>query len=200
MVEYPKVTLLIARHGNTFDPGETVLRVGKRTDLPLSPSGRQQAVLLGDFFKERYPVIDAIFVSSLKRTQETAAIAYPTIPYVIDPIFDEIDYGDDDGRPETEVMARVGKAALQAWEEACVPVLGWHVFPEEIRQNWLEFIQNLSKQTHKVVLVVTSNGIARFLPKVLGDSSYSPKLRTGAFGIVELTNAWKVTCWDVRPE
>jgi len=200
MVEHPKVTLLIARHGNTFDPGETVLRVGKRTDLPLSQSGREQAILLGAFLKERYPVLDTIFVSSLKRTQETAAIAYPNVPYEVNSMFDEIDYGEDDGKPEADVIARVGKAALQAWEDACIPVPGWNVAPEEIMKNWINFIQNLSRQTHKVILVVTSNGIARFVPKILGDSFYSLKLRTGAFGVVELRNAWKVTSWDVRPK
>jgi transcriptional regulator GlxA family with amidase domain len=29
-------TLIIARHGNTFEDGETPRRVGARTDLPLS--------------------------------------------------------------------------------------------------------------------------------------------------------------------
>ena len=35
--------LLIVRHGNTFETGETPRRVGLRTDLPLSSSGRKQA-------------------------------------------------------------------------------------------------------------------------------------------------------------
>ncbi|HAO37083.1 MAG TPA: histidine phosphatase family protein, partial [Hyphomonas sp.] len=35
--------LIIVRHGNTFDKGDTVTRVGGRTDLPLSASGLAQA-------------------------------------------------------------------------------------------------------------------------------------------------------------
>ncbi|MEL6754250.1 MAG: histidine phosphatase family protein, partial [Pseudomonadota bacterium] len=43
-------TLYIVRHGNTFDTGDTVLRVGGRTDLPLSTSGEMQATALGIHF------------------------------------------------------------------------------------------------------------------------------------------------------
>jgi len=42
--------LFIVRHGNTFDPGDTVTRVGARTDLPLSSSGRAQADALARHF------------------------------------------------------------------------------------------------------------------------------------------------------
>jgi len=38
--------IVICRHGNTFDKGEIVTRVGARTDLPLSTSGRTQAKIL----------------------------------------------------------------------------------------------------------------------------------------------------------
>jgi len=43
--------MLIARHGNNFDPGQTAVRVGIRTNLPLSASGRQQAINLGNYLK-----------------------------------------------------------------------------------------------------------------------------------------------------
>ena len=33
----------IVRHGNTFDRGDVILRVGGRTDIPLSTSGIDQA-------------------------------------------------------------------------------------------------------------------------------------------------------------
>ncbi|MFZ4686424.1 MAG: histidine phosphatase family protein [Hyphomonadaceae bacterium] len=35
--------IFIVRHGNTFDKGDVVTRVGGRTDLPLSTSGSAQA-------------------------------------------------------------------------------------------------------------------------------------------------------------
>ena len=39
--------IYIVRHGNTFDKGDVVTRVGARTDLPLSRSGFAQAEALG---------------------------------------------------------------------------------------------------------------------------------------------------------
>lgn len=192
-------TLLIARHGNTFDPGDTVLRVGKRTDLPLSNSGREQAKKLGEFLNDKHPKIDHIFVSSLKRTQETASIALPGHAYEINPIFDEIDYGIDDGKPETAVVARLGEQSLKQWEERAIPPVGWHVNPEKIIQDWMDFAKNCIENT--TTLVVTSNGIARFASYILGGAPTLSKMRTGAIsGLSYTDNAWKLDFWDVRPD
>ena len=43
----------IVRHGNTFGPGEVLRRVGARTDIPLVPSGEEQAQALGAWFAEQ---------------------------------------------------------------------------------------------------------------------------------------------------
>ena len=39
--------VILARHGNTFDPGEQPVWVGARTDLPLVAKGRDQAAEIG---------------------------------------------------------------------------------------------------------------------------------------------------------
>lgn len=211
------LTLLIARHGNTFDAGDTVLRVGKRTNLPLSNSGKEQAKKLGVFLKEKYPKIDRVFVSSLKRTQETASIALPNNRFEINPMFDEIDYGIDDGKPETEVIARLGAEALKNWEENSIAPKDWHVDAEKIKQDWRDFAKNLitsvgaipcgcPSSTSMTILVVTSNGIARFAPSILSKVSFQHltpllKMRTGALSAFEYNEEnWKIDFWDKRPE
>ena len=202
------ITLLIARHGNTFDPGDTILRVGKQTDLPLSHSGREQAKKMGSFLQEKYSHIDRVFVSSLKRTQETASIALPNISAEINPIFDEIDYGIDDGKPESEVVARVGEDALKQWEENSIPPAEWKIEPEKIIHDWQIFAKHCAEQhpDGATILVVTSNGIARFAPSIVGASGARPgltpsvKLRTGAISAFHyLEGVWQVAYWDVRP-
>jgi len=198
------LTLLIARHGNTFDSGDTILRVGKRTDLPLSNSGREQAKKLGEFLNEKYLKIDRVFVSSLKRTQETALIALPNTTAEIDPIFDEIDYGIDDGKPEAEVVARVGEEALKQWEESAIPPEGWLIEPEKVIQDWQDFAKKCVAGKDVTILVVTSNGIARFAPYIAGDfksfsKTHSIKMRTGAVSALQFNNeTWQVMYWDVR--
>src|SRR5690348_5084015 len=105
-------TLLIARHGNNFDPGQISVRVGKRTDLPLSSSGQQQAKNMGHYLR-RYKINpSAAFTSHLKRSQQTMEIALATAQITLTPIirdmFDEIDYGPDEGKTYEEVVARIG--------------------------------------------------------------------------------------------
>ncbi|HRQ61108.1 MAG TPA: histidine phosphatase family protein [Alphaproteobacteria bacterium] len=88
-------TLIIARHGNTFGPGDTVTYVGGRTDLPLVESGVEQAKALGRYLREHRLIPDVVYSSNLQRTQETARIAVKesgiTNPVFPLDIFNEID-------------------------------------------------------------------------------------------------------------
>jgi len=104
-------------------------RVGARTDLPLSSSGRAQAEILAAELSE-YSFTHA-YCSPLMRTQQTAmAIISPEIPLETLEFLTEIDYGEDENKPESEVIARLGQDMLDLWDlEAIVPE-GWHVNPD----------------------------------------------------------------------
>lgn len=206
-----KTTLLVARHGNTFDKGDILLRVGARTDLSLSESGKAQASALGEYLREHYPIIDTAYTSTLKRTIETASIAlscYPSPP-LQEPLgcFDEIDYGEDDGKPEDAVIARIGQEALDRWDTDATPPEGWHVDIDAIKQNWKHFASMLlTSYSGQTILVVTSNGIARFAPYILDNpdifmASNNIKLSTGALACLSYEKGkWHVEYWNKRPE
>src|SRR5258706_236449 len=107
------IKLLIARHGNTFGPGDIVTRVGT-TDLPLVESGLQQGRNLGTYLQKEF--------------------------------------------------------------------------------------------ADKIVLVVTSNGIARFSPYLTGNfdafiAEHNIKISTGALCIFENSSAetWRCLKWNVKP-
>jgi broad specificity phosphatase PhoE len=51
--------IVIVRHGNTFEAGETPRRIGARTDLPLTADGQAQADALGRWFAAQRAVDDA---------------------------------------------------------------------------------------------------------------------------------------------
>lgn len=204
-------TLIIARHGNTFNKGETPTRVGARTDLPLVEKGREQAAAIGRYIKEnRHLTPDVVYSSNLQRTIETARIAIkesgvanPVFPL---DIFNEIDYGPDENKTEDEVIARVGADALQKWDEEGVPPEGWVVDPGGIIENWQNFAAQIAAHDDdETVLVVTSNGIARFAPYLTGDfdafrKQYDIKLATGALAIFKLENGrWVVKGWNIKP-
>ena len=202
--------LLIARHGNTFGPHDIVRRVGI-TDLPLVDTGLQQGRLLGAYLQSNQLIPDVIFTSTLKRAIQTAEQAQhemqTCLPVETLSIFNEIDYGPDENQPEDSVIARLGVEAMSAWETSAQVPSGWHVDPQEIIQNWHDFAARLI-QDHagKTILVVTSNGIARFSPYLTGNfatfrKAYGIKLSTGALGIFvngPPSSDWLCSQWNVK--
>ncbi|MEI7669064.1 MAG: histidine phosphatase family protein [Pseudomonadota bacterium] len=203
--------LIIARHGNTFNEGEEARRVGK-TDLSLVDSGLIQGTKLGEYFLKSNLLPDIIFTSELKRTIETARQIENALGIIIKfsnlSIFNEIDYGIDENQPESEVIKRIGIEAIKDWDENAIVPQGWIVNPEEIIENWLSFSRDIvEKYFGKNILVVTSNGIARFSPYITGDfkvfaENNKLKISTGAFAIFENygdnTN-WHCKGWNVKP-
>jgi probable phosphoglycerate mutase len=193
--------LYIVRHGNTFDKGDVVTRVGGRTDLPLSASGKVQARALAEHLKNvRFATARS---GPLKRTRETAAeilAAQAEAPELTTELFlREIDYGPDENRPENEVVARIGKAALEAWERDSIPPPGWRVDPAALVGNWQELFSDLAKE-EGAHLIVTSNGIARFALAAASEVRTDAKLGTGAYGIVEISGGEAIVpAWNVRP-
>lgn len=206
-------TLIIARHGNTFGPDDTVTYVGGRTDLPLVEKGVEQAKALGRYLRDNRLIPDVVYSSNLRRTQETARIAIKesgvTNPVFALDIFNEIDYGPDENRPAAEVQARIGEEALKAWDEHGIVPPGWKADPEAIIQNWLGFADQIrAHDDNETVLVVTSNGIAKFAGFILskgytmnhGVPGVLPKLSTGALGIlIHQGGRWVVKEWGLKP-
>ena len=201
--------IYIVRHGNTFDKGDTVTRVGARTDLPLSISGQVQAGQLAAHFREIVPQgFDAAFCSELQRTRQTAQAildAYDARPDLTELEFlREVDYGPDENQPEDQVIARIGEAALEAWDRAATPPPGWDVSPDELKAEWASLLSTLSgPQSSAPVLIVTSNGIARFvLDAVISVQCElgSIKLKTGAYGLIRTEpDGATLLKWNVRP-
>jgi len=202
-------TLIIARHGNTFEKGETPRRVGARTDLPLTESGRAQARAIGFWLKNKGYYPEAVYSSELKRTKETAEIALAEAGYK-EPvfalsIFNEIDYGPDENQPEDAVIARLGAQALQDWDKNGTVPPGWNFDPAECIENWQNFARHIVDDRQDCVMVVTSNGIARFAPHITGNfgdfsQKHDIKISTGAVCVLDFTDGrWTVTDWNIKP-
>lgn len=197
--------LIIVRHGNTFDKGDTVTRVGGRTDLPLSTSGLAQADALAAHFSDTRFV--AAFCSPLARTRQTAramiGMRTKSPALIVLPFLTEVDYGPDENQPEDKVVARIGEAALEAWERDATPPDGWLVNPDALREGWRELLSRAAGLgSGDTALIVTSNGIARFLPDVVDaqPDQLDRKLKTGAWGVVDITpDGSRITEWNCRP-
>jgi broad specificity phosphatase PhoE len=197
--------LFVVRHGNTFDAGDVVTRVGGRTDLPLSGSGKVQAEKLAAHFADT--PFTAALASPLERTRATARAILGTRTdapaLLIRSFLREIDYGPDENQPEEVILARLGEAALSAWDTDGTPPQGWIVDPAAIRAGWSDLLKDVGALPADAnVLVVTSNGIARFLPDVVDavPEGLDRKLKTGAWGEVAITRqSARILAWNLRP-
>lgn len=198
----------VVRHGNTFDRGDTVTRVGARTDLPLSRSGQEQASKLASHFSAARIQFTQAVAGPLRRTVETAEAilaGQDTPPRLqIEAFLREIDYGPDENRPEEDVVARLGENVLHRWETQAIVPPGWQVDPDALVESWRGWFASVGAAGTGPVLCVTSNGIARFArfaAEAAAPQDGDLKLKTGAFARfeVEPDGTARIADWNIRP-
>jgi len=205
-------SLLFARHGNTFGPGDKVVWVGRETDLPLVEKGLEQAAAAAEALRRKGLIPDAIYCASLQRTRRFATIVAETLGLaepVVDPRLDELDYGSWAGRSNDEILAANpgAAAAMEAWNagDAWPEGAGW-VSEKRVVMAGLESYaaERLAPGRHARPLTVSSNGILRFLPRLLletGSELTSFKMRTGHLGLIERDgNGACLRTWDSSAE
>ena len=195
--------LLVVRHGDTFLPDEPPRRIGARTDLPLTPRGEAQAGNVAAWLRagDRHP--DLALTGPLQRAARTARLIVAALPSVCPLVeagwLDEVDYGPDEGRPEAEVIGRVGANALARWDRSAEPAPGW---PVDRAARIADCRTGVATLPIGTTLLVTSTGAARFilLALGLGDGAASMRLRTGAIGEIEIgVTGARLNRWDMRP-
>ncbi|WP_158240635.1 histidine phosphatase family protein [Telmatospirillum siberiense] len=203
--------VLFARHGNTFAPGDKVVWVGRETDLPLVDKGLVQAAAAAEALRRTGLIPDAVYAASLRRTRRFAEIIADSLGLaapVIDPRLDEIDYGRWAGRTNDEIASDGpdAEAAMVAWggRDVWPAEVGWATTWAEVEAAVTAFsTQCLALAGHRRPLVVSSNGILRFLPRVLLAGQAQPdsfKMRTGHLGIIDCQDGEAcLRCWDVAP-
>jgi probable phosphoglycerate mutase len=204
--------LLFARHGNTFAPGDKVVWVGRETDLPLVEKGLEQAAAAASALRRKNLVPDAIYCASLQRTRRFAIIVAEALGLaepVIDPRLDELDYGAWAGRANDEILTAdpAAAAAMEAWNSADIwpEQAGWGSERRAVMAGLESFAADrLAPGLHARPLVVSSNGILRFLPRLLLETAAqlpSFKMRTGHLGLIERDdNGAQLRAWDSSAE
>ena len=166
--------IFLLRHGNTFAPGEKVVWVGKSLDLPLVPSGMEQARLCAAALSKNVSGISAVYCSTLRRTREYAEVILRELnlglSLRVDSRLDELDYGRWGGLAKDEVIQKFGAAELEAWESASVwPThADWGSSEEEVMAEIRSFVDDLVESQGPAgrVLVVSSNGRIRYFLKL----------------------------------
>lgn len=194
--------IVIARHGNTFEAGEPPRRIGARTDVSLTTAGVAQAEALGRHLAGEGHRFARVLVSPLLRTRQTAAAILEHLPPAppAEPCewLREIDHGPDEDMPEDAVLARIGRAALDAWDKSAEPPADWIVDAPMRLAAWRALFE---ASPAGPTLVVTSNGAARFAALAASACLPSLKLPTGGYGVIQRTadGVLEVPTWGRRP-
>ncbi|WP_291841934.1 histidine phosphatase family protein [Maricaulis sp.] len=176
--------VLLARHGNTFGPGDTPVWVGAKEDLPLVESGEAQARALGEALAEKGLTPARLICGPLKRTRRAAEIVAELTgfagPVEIDTRLTEIDYGSWGGKTNDEIVAEFGQDTLDCWDKRHTRPDGvdWSPPDDELKANALAALADAAK-TDGLAVVITSNGILRYMHAALAGEDANAKVRTG---------------------
>ena len=199
--------ILLLRHGNTFEAGQTAVWVGGRTDLPLVEKGREQADNAGTALSRAFPQLDLIISGPLQRTRETALIVakhfdYPPEKIVIDPRLREIDYGLWEGKSSEQIRAMSGAAELEAWEKNSKwpEGAGWSSSLAEQTEKLQQFMTDVANRNIGSALVVSSNGIFKLLGKWIDPSRADVKMATGHISLLRSSaSEFTIKGWNLAP-
>ena len=183
--------ILLARHGNTFGPGDTPVWVGAKEDLPLVESGEAQARALGEALKTAGATPARLICGPLKRTRRAAEIVAGLTGFAgeieIDTRLTEINYGSWGGKSNDEIIAEFGQAALDCWDKRHNRPDGvdWSPSEADLKANALAAMTDAAS-TDGLALVITSNGILRYMHAALSGDDGNAKVKTGHLCAAEL--------------
>lgn len=203
-------TLLLFRHGNTFEAGAVPVRVGARTDLPLTAKGESQAAAAADFVKMGGRPVGIVKAGPLQRTRRMAEIIAVPLGMTVeeDPRLREIDYGLWEGLSDEAIAEKFGPEALDAWEyEGIWPeAAAWTPAREEIEAQLRAFLEEEHAALcaeDKDRVAVTSNGILRLLHPLVATQPVNwpeTKVKTGHFCALAPRGAiWGIETWNMAP-
>ncbi|MER9559175.1 histidine phosphatase family protein [Mesorhizobium sp. M0323] len=207
--------LILSRHGNTFDPGDKVVWVGRRTDLPLTGEGGRQAQRLGNTLCQSDIRLGGLYCGPLRRTRQHAEIVAECIGGTPLPIVDsrlaEIDYGAWEGLSSQEIIAQFGREELETWERysAWPRSPGWSPSEATLAHGVTTFVEHLARTQGEdsAALAVTSNGVLRYFLRLADDTlkvkmgGRSGKVATGNICILEVRKGnCQVHAWNIAPD
>ena len=197
--------ILLARHGNTFGPGDKVVWVGAKEDLPLVEKGEQQAAALGEALRDAGLTPAHIICGPLKRTRRAAEIVSELTGFGgeirIDERLREIDYGSWGGKSCDEIIAEFGAEAREEWDlhHRRPPSADWSPSEDTLRSNALASMA-AAAELDGLTVVITSNGILRYMYNALTGPDADVKVKTGNTCAVDISgDGGSRLFWNEKP-
>lgn len=148
------VELLLVRHARTGLNEES--RYQGVSDAGLSEAGREQARELGEALRGALPDGAGVWSSSLRRSRETARLAFPGRELRPDPRLDELDLGRLEGRSHPEAKRHVGEPYDRWLRDLAGSAPPGGESPERLRRRTTDWVRDLSPG--RVHVAVTHDG------------------------------------------
>ena len=215
MNETKSFRLLLLRHGNTFEAGQTAVQVGCQTDMPLTEKGLSQAQLFTDLLKQQELLPNAIYSGSLQRQTQTADILHKSFNQATlikqQNALDEIDYGLWEGLTAEEIQAKWPNESKAWHEQARWPE---SVFKTQLQDHQIalkQWLMDVSQQVPEngLVVAISSNGIIRlmlqWIPQLWNILVYERKMDTykvgtGHYCDLTINNLVpSINAWNIKP-
>lgn len=154
--------LYLVRHGRTLWNDE--MRYQGSSDIPLSKEGKNQARLLFERFKNIH--IDKIYSSPLSRSIQTVELIseYKNIKIKTDKRLQEIDFGEWEGKKESDLKRLYGKDYQNFCEDPYKYKAPGERLIEDVQVRVVECVDEIiSKNAGKDILISSHGGSLRLL-------------------------------------
>ncbi len=157
--------IYLARHGRTNYNDLNLCNSDPSVDVHITGEGIKQAEALAA--KLRGTSIDRIFVSELRRTQQTAEIVnqFHEVPIEADPLLNDYRSGYE-GKPAAMLMD-----AIDAAEDKWTTRFNGGESIEDMKKRVADFLHALKAKPYDAVLIVTSGWVVRVAIAVIQNIS-----------------------------
>lgn len=164
-----QLRLILIRHGVTAGNLERRY-VGQADDQPLTEHGRQE--LLTRRQQNGYPAADALYVSPMRRCQETAQLVYPMLVPVTISALAELNFGTFEGKTYEQLkddpayrrwVDTAGKSAPPGGESG-------EEFARRLRDGLRQIAADARRSGNRTVAVVTHGGCIMTMLSQLNDA------------------------------
>ncbi len=149
---------ILIRHGETSLNRDQL--IGGRTDVPLTPKGRDQAKKTAPLMTKYSSYV--VITSSLIRAQETADLLFPNIPKITIEDLKERDWGDLEMKPQTQQLP---------YEETPPNGESWNDFCQRIINALNQILQQYEQP-----IIIAHSGVFRVIKQLATGSPYGERV------------------------
>jgi len=160
-----RMKIYLARHGRTNYNDLNLCNGDPSVDVHITSEGTRQAEALADKLKN--VSLDRIFVSEMRRTQQTAEIVnrFHEVQVEIEPLLNDHRSGYEGKSADLLI------AAMDATKDKWTARFNDGESIEDMRSRVAEFLDKLRAEPYKAVLVVTSGWVIRVAVAIIQNIS-----------------------------